>query len=545
MERPFGKLFASRSTVAARRGMVASSQPLATQLGLATLARGGSAVDAAIAVNAALGLMEPTGCGIGGDLFAMIRHKGSMFGLNGSGRSPRRLTRDHLLLAGRTAMPAAGPLSVSVPGTVDAWFALHERFGRLHISDILQPVIDYARAGFPLSEIIAGYWRTNARRLSHFPGVAALYMPDGHPPAAGDVFRNPELAAAYELIAAGGRDAFYEGAIAMSIDRQMRAMGGFLGKDDLSAHRSEWVTPLSTSYRGHEVWQLPPNTQGLAVLQMLNIMEGWDVAAMGRDSPQYLHLLIEAKKLAFEDRARHYADPDFYDMPATELLSPAYTAMQRARVNPGRASVMPAAGESSAMKSGDTVYLTTADENGMMVSLIQSNFRGMGSGVVVPGFGFMLQNRGELFALDPAHANVYAAGKRPFNTTIPGFVTGADGFALSFGVMGADMQPQGQVQILQSIVDFGYNVQEAGDAPRLRHDGSSAPTGEIGCGAGTVHLESGFPRSTVNGLRALGHQIEPDNGYGFGGYQAILYDGRRGVYFGASEARKDGHAAGF
>ncbi len=525
--------------------MVASSQPLATQLGLATLAKGGSAVDAAIAVNAALGLMEPTGCGIGGDLFAMVRHNGTIVGLNGSGRSPRRLTRDQLRGAGHTVMPANGPLSVSVPGTVDAWFALHERFGRLRISDILQPVIHYARDGFPLSEIIAGYWSINARRLSRYPGVAALYMPEGHPPVAGDVFRNPELATAYELIAGGGRDAFYEGEIATRIERQMQAMGGFLRRDDLSAHRSEWVAPLSISYRGYEVWQLPPNTQGLAVLQMLNLLEGWDIAAFNRDSPRYLHLLIEAKKLAFEDRARHYADPDFYGMPAMELLSPAYTALQRGRMNPDRASTISVVGDSSAMKSGDTVYLTTADEDGMMVSLIQSNFRGMGSGIVVPGFGFMLQNRAELFALDPAHANVYAPGKRPFNTIIPGFATRGDEFALSFGVMGADMQPQGQVQILQNIVDFGCNVQEAGDAPRLRHDGSSSPTGEAARGAGTVHLESGFPRSTVRRLRAMGHQIEPDNGYGFGGYQAILYDGRRGVYFGASESRKDGHAAGY
>jgi gamma-glutamyltranspeptidase / glutathione hydrolase len=342
-----------------------------------------------------------------------------------------------------------------------------------------------------------------------------------------------------------GRKAFHDGAIAAAIDRQMRALDGFLDRDDLASHRSQWVTPLQCEYRGYTVWQLPPNTQGLAVLQMLRILEGWDVAAMGRESPSYLHLLIEAKKLAFEDRARHYADPDFYDVPAAELLSPSYVQRQRDRIDPQTAACIVPSGDPRVLQAGDTVYLTTADDNGMMVSLIQSNFRGMGSGVVVPEFGFMLQNRGELFAMDAGHANAYAPGKRPFNTIIPGFVTRGDEFALSFGVMGADMQPQGQVQVLQNIIDFGLNVQEAGDAPRLRHDGSSTPTGETATGTGSVHLEAGFPTQAAEGLSALGHQVGPDNGYGFGGYQAILRDGRRGVYFGASESRKDGQAAGF
>ncbi len=525
--------------------MVASSQPLATQIGLATLARGGSAVDAAMAVNAALGLMEPTGCGIGGDLFAIVSDSGEISAINGSGRSPRRLTREYLDAAGHRTMPAFGPLSVSVPGAVDAWFELHKRFGRLPVGDILAPVIHYAREGFPVSPIIAGYWALNARRLRQFPGVADLYLPGGHAPSAGDVFANPRLADAFELIAEGGRDAFYEGAIATAMARQVKALGGFVDRDDLAAHRSQWVAPLQCDYRGYRVWQLPPNTQGLAVLQMLKIMEGWDVATMGRESASYLHLLTEAKKLAFEDRARHYADPDFYDVPAAQLLSSPYVQLQRDRIDPNSAAPIVPPGDRRSLQAGDTVYLTTADEHGMMVSLIQSNFRGMGSGVVVPEFGFMLQNRGELFALDAGHANAYAPGKRPFNTIIPGFVTRGEDFALSFGVMGADMQPQGQVQVLQNIIDFGLNVQEAGDAPRLRHDGSSTPVGETATGSGSVHLEAGIPPEAAAGLRALGHKVEPDNGYGFGGYQAILRDGRRGVYFGASEARKDGQAAGY
>jgi gamma-glutamyltranspeptidase / glutathione hydrolase len=542
MDRPFGRHFATRSVVAGRRGLVAASQPLAAQIGLDVLKRGGSAVDAAIATNAALGLMEPTGCGIGGDLFAIIRAQGEIAGLNGSGRSPRSLTLARLLDLADGRIPSHGPLSVSVPGAVDGWFELHRRFGRLPMREVLAPAIDYARNGFAVSEIIAAHWQISVARLSAYPGVTDVYAPGGRAPAAGDTFANPLLAEAYELLSTHGRDAFYRGPIAAAIDRQMREQGGHLSAGDLAAHRSEWVAPIATDYRGHTVWQLPPNTQGLAVLQMLNVLEGFDIGRLERDSPEYLHLLIEAKRLAFEDRARYYADPSFSSLPVGALASKHYAAERRGLIDPERAMTGISHGDASALSRGDTVYLAAADRDGMLVSLIQSNFRGMGSGVVVPGYGFMLQNRGELFSVDPAHPNVYAPGKRPFNTIIPGLMTRADELAMAFGVMGADMQPQGQVQVLQGMIDFGMNVQEAGDAPRLRHDGSRDPTGAGDGGVGRVCLESGFSRATIEGLAALGHRIEPDDGYGFGGYQAILHDRARGVYLGASESRKDGHA---
>jgi gamma-glutamyltranspeptidase/glutathione hydrolase len=453
---------------------------------------------------------------------------------------------EHFAASSLRAIPERGPLAVSVPGAVDGWFELHARFGRLPMAELLAPSIDYAREGFPLTEIIGAAWAAGARALQSSPGFAAVFMPHGHAPVAGEPFANAALARDYELIAAEGRMAFYEGPIATAIEDVVRGNGGFLGRDDLAAHRSEWVEPVASTYRGWQVFELPPNGQGIAVLQMLNILEGFDLGALEWGSAEHLHLLIEAKKLAFEDRARFYADPHFAAVPTERLISKDYAAARRALIDRERAAPAPTHGGAAA-GAGDTVYLAAADAAGNMVSLIQSNYMGFGSGVTVAPFGFGLQNRGSQFALDPKHANAYAPGKRPFHTIIPAFAT-LDGEALlAFGVMGAAMQPQGQVQVLSNIVDFGMGVQAAGDAPRVRHEGSTEPTGESPiAGGGTVHLEPGFATAAVDGLRARGHRIEPMGNRGaFGGYQAIRRDLHAGVYLGASESRKDGHAAGF
>jgi gamma-glutamyltranspeptidase/glutathione hydrolase len=531
--------------VFAEHGMAATSHPLATDIALEILKQGGSAVDAAIAANAALGLMEPTGCGIGGDLFAIVWDPDaeSLSGLNASGRSPRSLTLEYFKEQGLEQIPPRGPLPVSVPGTVDGWYALHEQFGRLSMARNLAPAIRYAREGFPLTEVIAQYWALNAEALEDYPGFAEVFMPGGRTPRKGEIFRNPRLADTYEKIAKGGRDAFYKGEIARRIAAYMKEQGGFLAYGDLAAHKSEWVDPVSADYRGYTVWELPPNGQGIAALQILNILEGYDIAAMGLDSAEYVHTFVEAKKLAFEDRASYYADPAFVDVPVEYLVSQRYADARRKLIDPAKASLELPAGDDS-LRAGDTIYLTVADESGMMVSLIQSNYRGMGSGMTPGGLGFILQDRGELFSLDPAHPNVYAPGKRPFHTIIPAFVTRDRKPWLSFGVMGGGMQPQGHAQILVNLVDFGMNLQEAGDAPRIRHDGSSEPTGEVMSDGGTVYLESGFGDATRAGLEKRGHRLAPGDG-GFGGYQAIRRDHEHGVYVGASESRKDGHAAGY
>jgi len=530
----------------AKHGMVATSQPLATAVGVEILRAGGSAVDAAIAANAMLGLVEPTGCGIGGDLFAIVwdASQRRLAGLNGSGRSPRALSLDYFRAHGLTAIPVDGPLSVSVPGAVDGWFALHAQFGTLPMSELFAPAIAYAREGFPVTEIIGAYWALDAERCRGYPGFAEVFMPVGRAPAPGETFKNPRLADAYALLAADGKGAFYEGEIAAAIEQAMRAAGGFVARADLAAHESEPIAPVATSYRGYEVWELPPNGQGIAVLQMLNVLEGYDLASLGFGSVEHVHLLVEAKKLAFEDRARYYADPTFAKIPVAGLVSKKYAESRRALIRSDRTMQEPRCGDPAALAGGDTVYLATADAAGNMVSLIQSNYLGMGSGITVPGFGFGLQSRGASFALDPAHANCYAPGKRPFHTIIPGFLTRDGKPVMAFGVMGAAMQPQGHVQVLTNLIDFGMNVQEAGDAPRVRHEGSSEPTGEPPQGSGSVYLESQFAEATVLGLRKLGHVVERAR-EGFGGYQAILYDERQRVYKGASESRKDGCAAGY
>jgi len=544
-DRVAGLPHASRSEVIAVHGMAATSQPLATQIAIDILEAGGSAVDAAIAANAALGLMEPTGAGIGGDLFAIVwdAEKRELTGLNASGRAPALMTIDYFRDHGIDSIPPLGPLPVSVPGAVDGWFELHARYGRLPMKDVLAPAIRYAEEGFPVSEVIAFYLSIGERYYAEFPNFADTWMPAGHVPRKGDIFRNPRLANTYRAIAAGGRAAFYEGNIARTIDAFMTEQGGLLRYEDLAQHRSEWVTPVSSNYRGWDVYELPPNGQGIAALQMLNILEGFDIAAMGFGSAEYIHTFVEAKKLAYADRARYYADMAFADVPVAKLISKEYAAERRKLISKTHAADSVAAGDAK-LEDGDTVYLTVADKHGNMVSLIQSNYRGMGSGMVPGELGFMLQDRAELFSLDPDHANALEPGKRPFHTIIPAFVMEDGEPLMSFGVMGGAMQPQGHVQIIVNMVDFGMNLQEAGDAARVRHGGSSQPTGSVMRDGGVVYLERGFSAATRRQLEALGHTLGDTDG-SFGGYQAILRDREQGVYYGASEVRKDGQAAGY
>lgn len=544
-DRVTGAPHASRSEVIAPNGMAATSHPLATQIALDILKAGGTAVDAAIAANAALGLMEPTGCGIGGDLFAIVwdADKEELTGLNASGRAPALMTIEYFEENGIDEVPVFGPLPVSVPGAVDGWFELHERYGRLAMDELLAPSIDYARNGFPVSEVIAYYFVRNAERMSEYPGFRETYMPNGRTPAKGELFRNPRLAATYEMIAEGGRDAFYKGEIARRIDAYMTEHGGLLRYEDLAAHTSEWVTPVSSNYRGWDVYELPPNGQGIAALQILNVLEGYDIAGMGFGSAEYIHTFVEAKKLAFEDRARFYADMDFVDVPVERLISKEYAAERRKLIDPERASTRVAAGE-GLLEEGDTIYLTVADSAGNMVSLIQSNYVGMGSGMTPGDLGFVLQDRANSFSLTRGHANALEPGKRPFHTIIPAFVMKDGKPLMSFGLMGGSMQPQGHAQIVVNMVDFGMNLQEAGDAARINHTGSSQPDGSRMDDGGLVRLENGFGEPVRRALEAKGHRIGESNG-SFGGYQAIYRDAEHGVYYGASEVRKDGQAAGY
>lgn len=541
-DRVTGAPFASRSEVIAQQGMAATSQPLATQVALDILKQGGSAVDAAIAANAMLGLVEPTGCGIGGDLFAIVwdAETKQLHGLNASGRSPAALKAEYFTEQGLTTIPSFGPLPVSVPGAVDGWFSLHEKFGRLPMTSILSPAIEYARRGFPVSEVVAYYWQMNVDRIGEYEGFADVFMPNGKAPTTGQIFKNPSLAATYEKIATGGRDAFYKGDIARVIGAYMKEQGGFLSYEDLAAHTSEWVEPVSTNYRGYDIWELPPNGQGIAALQILNILEQYDIEGMGFGSADYIHTFVEAKKLAFEDRAKYYADPAFNDIPVSALISKDYAQKRRALINPDKAAKRYDAG----VVEGDTIYLTVADKDGNMVSLIQSNYRGMGSGMTPPELGFILQNRGELFTLAPNHFNTYEPKKRPFHTIIPAMVTRNNKPWLSFGVMGGATQPQMHAQIVVNLIDFGMNLQEAGDAPRFIHVGSSSPTGALMKDGGELSMETGFATEVRRTLYERGHQLSDKLGI-YGGYQAILYDADKQVYFGASESRKDGQAAGY
>ena len=554
--RPVGQSW-SRSPVYAANGMAATAQPLASQIAIDILKAGGSAVDAAIAANAALGLMEPTGNGIGGDLFAIVWDPKTqqLHGLNASGRSPKSRSLETLRqqLGDATSIPPLGHLPVTVPGTVDGWFQLHQRFGSLPMASVLAPAIRYARDGFPVSPVIAYYFkRAEAafnRRLDmidEFDNANRTYF-QPHAPKAGEIFRNPDLANTYATIAQQGRDAFYEGSIAKTIDAYMQRIGGDLRLADLVAHESEWVTPSCAAYRDVELCELPPNGQGFAALQMVNILKHANLAQWQRDDPRVWHYLTEAKRLAFEDVAKYYADPEFANVPTEWLLSEAYGKARFDLIDPEKAMLQPQPGDAKLEAAGDTTYLTVADRNGMMVSLIQSNYRGMGSGLVPDGLGFMLQDRGELFSLDPNHANVYAPGKRPFHTIIPAFVMRDTMPLMSFGLMGGSMQPQGHVQILINMIDYGMNPQEAGDAARMNHTGGRQPTGEGHDDLlGTLHLEPGVSATTIAELKKMGHRVKVvHNGVMFGGYQGIYRDPENGVYVGATEMRKDGLAIGY
>jgi len=544
-DRLTGKNFATRAEVIAKNGMVATSQPLATQVGLDILKKGGSAVDAAIAANAALGLMEPTGCGMGGDLFAIVwdAKTQQLYGLNASGRSPKSLTLAYFKEKGMTKIPAHGPLPVSVPGAVDGWFELHQKFGKLSMKENLAPAIQYAKEGFPLTQYIAALWGNSVPFYLRkgFPNVTETYTIDGKGkiPQKGDIFKNPYLANTLTKIAEGGRDAYYKGDIAKTIANFIQSQGGFLSYEDFINHKSEWVAPVSTNYRGYDVWELPPNGQGITALQMLNILEQYDFSKIPFGSDEHLHYFVEAKKLAFEDRAKYYADMDFADVNVDHLISKEYGKERQALITERAGQY-----EAGQISAGETIYLTTADKEGNMVSFIQSNYRGMGSGMVAPELGFMLQDRGELFSLIEGQANTYEPGKRPFHTIIPAFITKDGQPFMSFGVMGGDFQPMGHCQIVMNMIDWGMNIQEAGDAPRIDHTGSSTPTGKLAKGSGKIRLESGFDYETIRELMIRGHEV----GFGlgiYGGYQAIMYETERGIYFGASESRKDGQAAGY
>jgi gamma-glutamyltranspeptidase / glutathione hydrolase len=562
-DRYSGAHWATRSPVIAQHGMAATEQPIASALAIDILKKGGSAVDAAIAANAAIGLMQPVLNGIGGDLFAIVWDPKTkqVYGYNGSGRSAKGRDLAKLTAEVEAAwkkvekpylahIPHVGSLSITVPGTIDAWFALHERFGELPIATDLAPAIGYATHGFPVTQLIALYWKGNMAAfekdnalIEEFDNARATYLIDGHTPEEGEIFRNPDLAHTLALIAREGRDAFYRGPIAHTIDAYFKRIGGDLRYEDFASHQGEWVTPLAVNYRGYEVHELPPNGQGAAVLQMLQILKAYDLNKMGAGSADTLTALLEAKRLAYEDLAKWYADPAMVKAPIKGLLSDAYADERRNLIDLARANPDFGPGDPR-LHNGDTIYLTTADKDGMMVSLIQSNYRGMGSGLVADHLGFMFQNRGELYSLNPEHANIYAPGKRPFQTIIPGFVAKDDQPFLSFGLMGGDMQPQGHVQVLTDIIDFGMNVQEAGDAARWRHFGGAEPTGEPSTGVGTVEMESGFDLAVKAELKKRGYKIVPGTG-GFGGYQAIMWDAKHRVYWGASEMRKDGEAIGY
>lgn len=540
-DRITGEQFASRSEVIGQHGMVATSHPLATQIGIDVLKKGGTAIDAAIAANIALGLMEPTGSGIGGDLFAIVwdAKKQKLFGLNASGPAPQSISLDYFKQQKLAKIPPFGPLPVTVPGAVDGWVKLHEKFGNQSFASLFKPTIDYAKKGHPVTETIAYYLDRSKEIFKQYPNFPEVWMKDGETTGKGDIFKNPQLANTLEIIAEKGRAGFYEGEVAKTITDFIQAQGGFLTYEDLANFNSEWVEPISTNYRGYDVWELPPNGQGMVALQILNILENFDVKKMGLFSSDYVHLFTEAKKLAFADRAKHYADPNFSKIPIEQLVSKSYAKERAALIDLAKAAQVD---ESGIPNGGDTIYLTAADQFGNMISLIQSNYRGMGSGMVPPGLGFMLQDRGELFSLEEDHANVIEGGKRPFHTIIPAFVTKDNKPYLSFGVMGGATQPQAHAQIIINLIDFGYNLQEAGDAPRLVHSGSSQPTDEIMLDGGSLSLETGFGTAIEEALKEKGHKLEYQKGI-FGGYQAIMI--KDGVYFGASESRKDGQASGY
>lgn len=544
-DRTSGKTFATRSITYAQHGMVAAAHPLAAEVGVRILREGGNAVDAAIAVNAALAFLEPVSCGPGGDLFAIMWIAGEkkLVGLNASGRAPLALTADQVPALDDGTIPLYSPYAWSVPGAVDGWFTLHEKYGHLPMSQVLAPAIELASEGAPVPQIIAAAWARSARVFKDKPGFAEVFLPGGRAPREGELFKNPALARTLSLLAKDGRDAYYRGPIAKALVAFSREHGGFFALEDFAKHHSEWVDPVSTTYRGVEVWELPPNGQGIAALEMLNILELYDLASLGRDSVGFWHLLTEAKKLAFADRARYYADPAMAKVPVAALLSKEYARTRAKLIDRQRAARSVDAGNPN-LEHGDTTYLAVGDAEGNLVSLIQSNYTGFGSGYVVPELGFGLQDRGALFSLEKGHPNALEPGKRPFHTIIPAFLT-RDGVPwCAFGVMGGATQPQAHAQIVINLVDFGMNLQEAGDAPRFVHTGSSQPTGTTMTDGGLLHLESGIPPETIRELIRLGHRVEASVGI-YGGYQAVCRDPLTGVLSGATESRKDGMALGY
>ena len=540
-DRILGKDFATRSEVIATNGMAATSHPLATQTALDVLKDGGNAIDAAIASNAVLGLVEPTGCGIGGDLFAIvwIEEDKKLYGLNSSGPAAQDMTIKKLKAMGIDKIPPFGPLPVTVPGAVAGWTALHKRFGKKSFDELFTNAIYYADNGFPITEVVGYYLQLSSERYKDYPNFKDVWMPDGDALKKGDIFVNKGLANTYKEIAKSYGETFYKGDIAKIISKFITEQGGFLSEDDLKNYQPEWITPVSSNYRGFDVWELPPNGQGIAALQILNILEQYDISNMGHNSAEYIHIFTEAKKLVYEDRAKYYADMNFADVPIKELISKEYALERNKLIDLKKAA---STYDTGIFENGDTIYMTVADKDGNMVSLIQSNYRGMGSGMVPPNLGFMLQDRGEMFNLDPKHRNSLEGGKRPFHTIIPAFITKDDKPFISFGLMGGGMQPQGHAQIVVNIVDFQMNLQEAGDAPRIRHFGSSEPTGESMINGGFLSLESGIDNQVRSELLKLGHNLKDEKG-GYGGYQAIMRVD--GVYYGASESRKDGHASGY
>lgn len=535
----------SRSVVLAKHGIVATSHPLASEAGLDILKAGGNAADAAIAANAMLGVVEPMSNGIGGDLFAIYwdNKTQKLYGLNASGRSPFKLSREVFAELGMESIPDQGPLSWSVPGCVSGWEELRTRFGSKPLSEILAASIETAEGGFPVPEVIAQYWRGAPNAMKDLPDSQATYLIDGRAPKFGEIFKTPRLAVSYRLIAEGGTDAFYHGSIAERIVKYSEQHGGYFSLKDFAEHKADWIEPVSTNYRGYDVWELPPNGQGIAALQMLNLLEPHNLRSMGFGSPDYLHLFVEAKKLAFADRAKFYADADKNPLPTTELISKAYAEKRAKRIDLKHAATNVPAGDPK-LVHGDTIYLTVVDKDRNCCSLIQSLYYGFGSQVVPGDVGFAIQNRGCLFSLQPDHLNTLEPHKRPFHTIIPAMVTKDGKPWFCFGVMGGDMQPQGHVQVLVNMIDFGMNVQQAGDAARIRHFGSATPTGELAEGGGTVVVETGISDETVQALRARGHKIMRARD-GFGGYQGIMLDLERGVLHGATEARKDGAAVGY
>ena len=528
----------SRSYVASQSGVVASESVLASQVGARILEQGGNAIDAAVATNAMMGLVAPMNDGIGGDLFAIIYEAktGRLFGLNASGWAPKALTADYLLAKGLKTMPSQGIHSVTVPGAVDGWDKLLKRFGRMRFSEVLAPAIAYAEGGFPVGEVVSVYWRDSEDVLTADAPTAHTYLVNGRVPAAGEVFRNPELAWSYRQLASRGRNAFYTGEVARRILATSATHGGTLKASDLAEFQSEWVDPVSTTYRGWTVYELPPNGQGIAALEMLNIMETFPLASAGHNSPVALHVMIEAKKLAYADMQRYDADPRFATVPVGGLLSKAFAKERAALIDPARANCRVAPGTPQGTDNG-TTYLSVVDREGNMVSLIQSNYStvGFGSGLAVGGAGFVLHNRGGGFTLDKASPNVLAGRKRPLHTIIPAFMEKGS-VRIAFGIMGGWNQSQAHAQFVSNVADFGMNVQGAVDAPRFSKETFA------GC---DVNLEARIPDATRKELAARGHEIIMRGDYSstrMGSGQAVQRNFSSGVNIGASDPRKDGAA---